>query len=100
LSSAGAKDTDRLKLKCLPSTTAPGPQATFARAEVVTNPAQLIEGPLAFGRLGDLRIFNDRIQGIIQQPGRKPAAIDAAGGHSIDAARIRPDAVERDHVRA
>jgi hypothetical protein len=100
LNSAGAKDTDRLKLKCLPSTTAPGPQATFARAEVVTNLDQLIDGPLAFGRLGDLRIFNDRIQVIIQQPGRKAAAIDAYGGNIIDADRIRPDGVERDNFGA
>lgn len=100
LSSSGAKDSDRVKLKCLPSTAASGPSATFARAELVTVPGQLIEGPLAFGRLGDFRLYNDKIQLIIQQPGRKAAAIDTYGGNIIDADRERPDNHERDNFGA
>jgi hypothetical protein len=100
LASAGTKDNDRVKLKCLPSTTLAGPAGTFARAEVVTLPGQLIDGPLAYGRLGDLRIYNDKIQVIIQQPGRKAAAIDLYGGNIIDADRERADNVERDNFAA
>jgi hypothetical protein len=100
LASAGTKDNDRVKLKCLPSTTLGGPAATFARAELVTLPGQLIDGPLAYGRLGDFRIYNDKIQVIVQQPGRKAAAIDLYGGNIIDAERQRADNLERDNFAA
>ena len=99
-SSSLTKDSDRLKLKCLPSSTFTGPNAGFARAETVTHPAQLIEGPLAYGRLGDFRMYNDKIQVIVQQPGRKAAAIDIYGGNIIDAERNTPSGVERDHFAA
>jgi hypothetical protein len=100
LSSTGTKDTDRVKLKCIPSPSRPGFNSPFARAEVMTNPNQLIQGPLAFGTLGDLRIYNERIQVVIQKPGRKAAAIDIYGGNIVDADRIRPDGTEHDHFGA
>ena len=100
LSALGTKDTDRVKLKCLPSSTLAGPTATFTRVELVTRASQLIEGPLAFGRLGDLRIYNDKIQVIIQQLGRKAAGIDLYGGNIIDADRVRANGSERDNFGA
>jgi hypothetical protein len=99
-SSLGRRDNDRVKLKCMPSPARPGVNATFSRAEVVTNPNQLIDGPLAYGRLGDLRLYNQKIQVVIQQPGRKAAAIALYGGNIVDADRVRADGVEHDHFGA
>jgi hypothetical protein len=98
--STGVKDSDRVKLKCTPSPLRPGENTTFARAEVITNPNQLIEGPVSYGRLGDLRLYNQKIQVVIQQPGRKAAAIDLYGGNIVDADRVRSDGTERDHFGA
>jgi hypothetical protein len=100
LSAAGVKDSDRVKFKCLPSPMLSGTASTFSRAEVVTSKPQLIEGPLAFGRLGDFRLYNDKIQLIIQQPGRKAAAIDEFGGNIVDADRVRSNGVEHDNFGA
>jgi hypothetical protein len=94
---AGRKrDRDRLVLTCEPSDRLGRPDATFALAKVITEPAELIEGPLARGRLGDVLLANERIQVVIQQPGRVMFGIGAYGGNIIDADRNRSDG-ERDN---
>jgi hypothetical protein len=81
----GTEDHDRVMLVCEPSADFAGPEAGFARARVITLPGELIEGPLARGRLGDVLMVNDRIQVVIQQPGRVMFGIGAYGGNIIDA---------------
>src|SRR6185503_16630944 len=100
VSNTAARDSDRIKLKCMPSPNRPTVGSPFTRAEVITNGNQLIDGPVAYGRLGDLRIYNEKIQVVIQQPGRKAAAINLYGGNIVDADRIRPDGTEHDHFGA
>jgi len=97
LTSGGAKDADRIKFQCMPSAAAPAPGATFARAEVIAQPASLIGGALSRGRLGDLRIFNEKIQVVIQQPGRALFGIGVYGGNIVDADRYHADGIERDN---
>lgn len=50
---------------------------------------QLIGGPMAQGRVGDILMANDKIRVIIQQPGKYPG-ISSFGGNLIDADRVRP----------
>ena len=93
----GVKDKDKVKLSCLPSTTFPSPASTYSLAKVITNSAELIEGPLARGRIGDFLLANDKIQVIIQQPGRVMFGIGIYGGNIIDADLQRPTGAERDN---
>jgi Carboxypeptidase regulatory-like domain len=93
----GATDSDKVKLVCVPSPTFPGPDATYARARVITQPAELIDGVLSRGRLGDILLANDDIQVVIQQPGRALQGIGAYGGNIIDADRQRTTGNERDN---
>ncbi len=95
--SGGVLDRDKMQLTCLPSPLVPAPGATFALAREITAPGELIEGPLARGDLGDFLLANDRIQVVIQKPGRVMFGIGIYGGNIIDADRQRPDGDERDH---
>jgi hypothetical protein len=96
-STAGRRDVDDVPLTCVPSATLPAPGTHYARAKVVTAAAELIDGPLARGRLGDVLLANDRIQVVIQQPGRSMFGIGTYGGNIIDADRQRPNGEERDN---
>ncbi len=51
---------------------------------------QLIGGPEAEGRVGDILLANDKVRVIIQQPG-KYQGIQSFGGTIIDADRVRPE---------
>jgi len=50
----------------------------------ITDSSQLISGPIAQGRMGDLLLENDRIRVIIQKPG-KNSDVNSFGGNIIDA---------------
>jgi hypothetical protein len=95
-STSGKRDADRLRLRCRPSAALPRPGTTYARASVITTPAQLIAGPIARGRLGDVLLVNDRIQLVIQQPGRAMFGIGTYGGNIIDADLVRVAGEEHD----
>jgi hypothetical protein len=57
-----------------------------ARARVIgTNTADLVGGPMARGRNGDILLVNDKIKVIVQQPGRVLYNIGIYGGNIIDA---------------
>lgn len=63
---------------------------TSARARVISDPAELIGGQTAEGRMGDVLLENDRIRVIISQPGRNFAPVPY-GGWIVDADLQRPD---------
>jgi hypothetical protein len=69
---------------------------TVARAKVVTTANQLIDGTMARGQLGDVLLYNDQVQVVIQQPGRVMFGIGTYGGNIIDADLQRCDVGERD----
>ena len=96
ITSGNAKDTDNLKLTCLPAAGVTGP-GTVARARVISDPRDLIDGVLSRGKAGDIRLFNDRIQVVIQQPGRSMFGIGTYGGNIVDADLDRPLGDERDN---
>ncbi len=57
----------------------------FASAHEITNPAELITGPLADGQVGDTMLENDVARFIIQQPNvRDMSSVGAFGGNIID----------------
>ncbi len=57
----------------------------FASAHEITNPAELITGPLADGRLGDTMLENDVARFIIQKPNvRDMYSVGGFGGNIID----------------
>ncbi|HPW44774.1 MAG TPA: CehA/McbA family metallohydrolase [bacterium] len=56
----------------------------------ITDDSQLIGGPVAQGRVGDVLLQNDRIRVIIQKP-RKNAGVNSFGGHIIDADIVRKE---------
>jgi len=57
-----------------------------ARARVIgSNPNDLVGGPLARGRAGDILLVNDKIKAIVQQPGRVMFDVGVYGGNIIDA---------------
>ena len=95
--SDGTRDSDRIKMFCEPA--APRPSApACARAKIVDSPAELIDGPLARGRLGDILLENDEIRVIVQKPGRAFFGIGTYGGNIIDADLQRaPGDPDRDH---
>src|SRR5688572_23311564 len=96
VTSDGAKDVDAVTVRCDPSPRFAQPGATYALAKTVTAAAELVGGPLARGRTGDVLLANDRIQVIVQQPGRSMFGIGPYGGTIIDADLQRPAAEERD----
>ncbi|MEZ4268503.1 MAG: CehA/McbA family metallohydrolase [Myxococcota bacterium] len=60
------------------------------RAGVVTRPNELLTGPKAEGRLGDVRIDNAHVAFIIEGA-RRAAGFRYWGGHVVDAAPVGPD---------
>ena len=48
-----------------PATAGPAPNAV---AKIITNPQDLIEGPVSRGTLGDYLLANSEIQVVIQKP--------------------------------
>ena len=93
----GRRDVDDIPLTCLPSTAFPAPGTKYAQARVITAPSELIGGSNARGRLGDLLLANDRLQVIVQKPGRSMFGIGTYGGNIIDADRQRIAGEERDN---
>ena len=82
------------------ATPTPSPTPTLpvcAAARTVTDASDLLAGPLARGQLGDFRLENDRIQVIVQQPGRVFFGIGTYGGNIIDADLQRLGEAARDH---
>ncbi len=66
------------------------PSGAFSAARQISDPNDLIGGPMATGRLGDYLIENDKIRVIISGPGRDPVGFVAPfGGHIIDADKVR-----------
>lgn len=61
----------------------------------IQNESELIGGPQADGRIGDLLISNGVIRVIIQQQGKYPG-ISSFGGNIIDADFVRPDVIGAD----
>lgn len=59
-------------------------------ALTIQSDKQLIGGPSAQGRVGDILLANDKIRVIIQQPGKYPG-ISSFGGNIIDADHVRPN---------
>ncbi|MSP54250.1 MAG: carboxypeptidase regulatory-like domain-containing protein [Myxococcales bacterium] len=78
-----------------PTDTGPAPDLTAAlatdevRAGVVTDAAALFGGISSEGRLGDVKIYNDRARFVIQQPGLSNYYVEY-GGSLIDADIVRP----------
>ena len=67
-----------------------------ARAKVVEGDADLVHGPGAQGRVGDVLLANDRVRVVIEQPGRSVGPL-LSGGNIIDADVVRaPGAPGRD----
>jgi len=98
--SGGVTDRDRLRLLCEPGGFG-NPQAGFSAARVITNEGELIDGPLARGRLGDFLLFNDEIQVVILAPGRVAHnAVGMYGGNIYDADIQRTSGPERDNFEA
>ena len=93
-----------LLLACAPppgaDTTSPGASPSLTevlgadevRAGVVTDPASLIGGVSAEGRVGDVKLYNDRVRFVIQQPGDSSYYAEY-GGTVIDADIVRADGV-------
>lgn len=67
-------------------TATPVPQAIARR---IDDPADLIGGALAIGRLGDYLIANDRVRAIVRAPGREMSLALLYGGNIVDADIVR-----------
>lgn len=65
----------------------PTPRAVAKRIE---DPADLIGGTLAIGRVGDYLIANDKVRAIVRAPGREMSLALLYGGNIIDADLVRP----------
>ncbi|MDX2012391.1 MAG: CehA/McbA family metallohydrolase [Myxococcaceae bacterium] len=63
-------------------------EGTGAKAKKVEGPADLIGGPGAQGRVGDVLLANDVVKLIIEQPGRSVGPL-LSGGNLIDADLVR-----------
>ncbi|MDZ4224937.1 MAG: hypothetical protein U1D33_03425, partial [bacterium] len=63
--------------------------STPVTAFSVADSTQLIGGPSARGRIGDLLLSNSKIRVLIQKAS-KNAGINSFGGNIIDADRVRP----------
>jgi len=62
----------------------------------ITDPSQLMKGPLAQGRLGDFKLSNNKISVIIQNKGKLANSCPFGGG-IIDADIVRPDGLGQDN---
>ncbi len=90
---------------CQPSGTVPlldePLDGTQVRAGQVARTEELVRGEGAYGRVGDFKLYNDRVQFIVQgrvdtHGPRLPTGYDLYGGNVIDADRVRR-AGERGH---
>jgi len=80
---ANKKDSDTLKFTCLPN---PGiGTQPIASARQITNANELIGGPLAYGRVNDWLIENDKVRYVIRDVGRDFSFMLTYGGHIMDA---------------
>jgi hypothetical protein len=61
-----------------------------AVAKRIDDPADLIGGTLAIGRVGDYLIANDKIRAIVRAPGREMSLALLYGGNIVDADLVRP----------
>jgi hypothetical protein len=69
-----------------------------AEAKVIAAPADLVEGPLSRGRIGDFLLANGEIQVVIQDVQRNLLNVGQFGGQIIDADLVRaPEDPERDN---
>jgi hypothetical protein len=88
-------DSDSLKFTCLPSTATSGCPTT---AFQVTNPADLIGGPVAQGRVNDWMLNNGSIRVLLKNSQRDHSFMVTYGGHVMDADLVRDDpADDRDN---
>lgn len=62
----------------------------------IHDPSQLIGGPIATGRMGDVLLENDKIRVIIEQPGKTPWVANFGGG-IVDADLVRESGVGEDN---
>src|SRR5262245_59216497 len=69
------------------ATMPPTPRAVAKRIE---DPADLIGGTLAIGRVGDYLIANDKVRAIVRAPGREMSLALLYGGNIVDADLVRP----------
>ncbi|MBN1769758.1 MAG: CehA/McbA family metallohydrolase [Deltaproteobacteria bacterium] len=65
------------------------PSGPPARAFVIEDPADLLHGPYAVGRLGDVRLDNDRAAFVVRALG-EPFGFARTGGNLVDAAALPP----------
>ena len=72
------------------ATAAPTTPPPRAIAKRIDDPADLIGGTLAIGRVGDYLIANDKIRAIVRAPGREMSLALLYGGNIIDADLVRP----------
>ena len=92
---AGAPSTETPTLTNTPTptatpTTTPTKAPEFnAVAKVITDAADLIEGPLSRGRLGDYLLANSEIQVVIQDIQRNIFSVGQFGGQILDADLVR-----------
>lgn len=76
-------------------TSTPVPQAIARR---IADPADLIGGSLAIGRIGDYLIANDKVRAIVRAPGREMSLALLYGGNIVDADIVRaPGEAGRDN---
>ena len=64
--------------------------STPTTALTVADSSQLIGGPAAQGRVGDILLSNSKIRVLIQKAS-KDAGIGSFGGNNLDADRVRPE---------
>jgi hypothetical protein len=83
-----------------PADARPGPHAPAgppARAFLIEDPADLLRGPHAAGRLGDVRLENDRAAFVVQALG-EPFGFALTGGNLVDAAALPAGRDELAHL--
>ena len=61
-----------------------------ARAGIATKPEDLLDGPKAEGRVGDVKLYNTHAAFIVEAP-RRAGGWRTIGGHVADTAVVRPD---------
>ncbi len=66
-----------------------GDPTAFRGAGIIVSADQLMGGPMAQGRMGDVLLQNDKIRIIVQKPTRN-TGIGTFGGNIIDADLLRP----------
>jgi hypothetical protein len=86
LTADGGTAKAKFKLTCLPKV---GAAANAAEAFAISNPSDLIGGPLAMGRVGDYMIRNGNIRAVVRAPGRQHSFTLLHGGQIIDADLVR-----------